>query len=355
MAGVINLAEKYSQAVQERFYKDSLTESSFSKDLDVEFTGVKTVKVYEVDTAPVNDYTRSGANRYGTPQELTDSLQEFVMTQDKASTWTIDKGNAKEQFNIKVAATSLKRQMREVITPMIDKYRFAKWAENAGHAIAGAIPTKDTIVESIMDMGAWMDDQLVPTEGRTLYIRNDLFKVLKLNSNFIPMDKASTNAIVKGVVGEIDGMPVKKVPTSYFPENVFMMIIRKDAAISPMKLNDYKIHKDPPGISGDLVEMRVIYDAFVKGTKMNGIVLRVLTNKVVATPTVSMSGATATVSCSTSGATIMYTTDGSDPRYSESAKVYSGTVNLNAGDTIKACATKAAMFRSDVAETTYAG
>lgn len=76
MGNTINLAEKYAQAVQERFYKDSLTESSFSKDLDVEFTGVKTVKVYEVDTAPVGDYTRSGANRYGTPNELTDSLQE---------------------------------------------------------------------------------------------------------------------------------------------------------------------------------------------------------------------------------------------------------------------------------------
>ena len=86
MGKTINLAEKYSDKVQERFYMDSITQSSFSKDLDMEFTGVKTVKVTEVDVAPMNDYNRSGLSRYGTPQELTDVVQEFVMTQDKSFT-----------------------------------------------------------------------------------------------------------------------------------------------------------------------------------------------------------------------------------------------------------------------------
>ena len=89
MGNTVNLATKYASAVQERFYKDSITQDSFSKDLDMEFTGVRTVKVYEVDTAPLNDYTRSGPNRYGTPRELTDNLQEFIMTQDKAFTLSL--------------------------------------------------------------------------------------------------------------------------------------------------------------------------------------------------------------------------------------------------------------------------
>ena len=75
---MINLAAKYSKKVQERFYQESLTQSSFSKDLDMEFTGVKSVKVSEIGVVPMNDYTRSGANRYGTPQELQDSIQEFI-------------------------------------------------------------------------------------------------------------------------------------------------------------------------------------------------------------------------------------------------------------------------------------
>ena len=79
MAKTINLAEKYSKQVQERFYEDSYTQSSFATDLDAEFVGVKTVRVYEVDTAPMNDYTRSGTSRYGTPKELNDNVYEFQM------------------------------------------------------------------------------------------------------------------------------------------------------------------------------------------------------------------------------------------------------------------------------------
>lgn len=277
------------------------------------------------------------------------------MTQDKASTWTIDKGNAKEQFNIKTAASTLKRQMNERFTPMIDKYRFAVWAENAGHAHGHASLSKSNIIEAIMDMTAHMDDKLVPTEGRTLYIRNDLYKLLKLSDEFIKLEDLGKKSVAKGVVGEIDGMPVKKVPTSYFPANLSMMIIKKDSAISPVKLNDYKIHKDPPGISGDLVEMRMIYDAFVKGTKVDGICVATPSANVVATPTISVSSGTATLASTTSGATIMYTTDGSDPRYSTTAKAYdSGAkpTGLVSGDVVKAVATKAGMFRSDVAEAT---
>ena len=37
------------------------------------------------------------------------------------------------------------------------------------------------------------------------------------------------------------------------------------------KLDDYKIHQDPPGINGNLVEGRVYYDAFVLDAKKDGI------------------------------------------------------------------------------------
>lgn len=39
------------------------------------------------------------------------------------------------------------------------------------------------------------------------------------------------------------------------------------ATVAPTKLEDYKIHQDPPGISGELVEGRIVYDAFVLDNK----------------------------------------------------------------------------------------
>lgn len=355
MGNTINLATKYAEAAQERFYRDSFTESSFSRDLDVAFTGVRTVRVYEIDTAPLGDYVRSGANRYGTPQELTDNLQEFLMTQDKAFTYTIDKGNAREQFNVKQAASSLKRQMREVVTPYIDRYRMRVWAEKAG-IIQGlsAAPAKETIAGLILDATAAMDDALVPAEGRTLYLTAGLYKQLKLCDEFLSADKLAQEALARGVVGEFDGMAVKKVPSSYMPENVYFLIVTKGAAISPVKLNDYKIHADPPGISGDLVEGRVLFDAFVKGARAAGIYVAAASSAVCAAPTIQISGGTVTLASTTSGAAIRYTLDGSDPRYSASAQVYSASAQPTAesGTVVRAYAEKAGMYASGVAEET---
>lgn len=115
----INLTSKYSPKVAERFVKKSLTTGAANN--DYEFEGIKTLRVYSVDTVPLTDYNRSGTSRYGIPSELGDTMQEFTMTQDRAFTYTIDKGNQKEQLNIKAANKSLKRQIDERVIPEMDK------------------------------------------------------------------------------------------------------------------------------------------------------------------------------------------------------------------------------------------
>jgi len=357
MGNTVNLATKYAEAVQERFYLDSVTQDSFAKDLDVEFTGVRTVKVYEVDTVPLNDYNRSGQNRYGTPQELTDNLQESMMTQDKAFTYTIDKGNNREQFNVKQAGVSLKRQMREVVTPYIDRYRLKVWAEKAGCVQElDAAPTKSNIAEVIMNGTTALDDAMAPAEGRTLYITSKLYQQLKLCSEFVNADRLSEKVLTRGVVGQFDGMTVKKVPASFLPAGVYFLIVSKGAAISPVKLNEYKIHADPPGISGDLVEGRVIFDAFVRGAKAGGIYAAVESGKTAATPTVTIASHVATIASTTTGAVIRYTVDGTDPRYSTTAAVYSASAKpqTESGTVVRAFAAKEGLYPSAVGEATDA-
>ena len=52
-------------------------------------------------------------------------------------------------------------------------------------------------------------------------------------------------------------------------KKVSVATVRKSEA--PAKLEDYKIHQDPPGISGSLVEGRVNYDAFVLDNKKSAL------------------------------------------------------------------------------------
>ena len=76
---------------------------------------------------------------------------------------------------------------------------------------------------------------------------------------------------LKGVIGILDGATVIKVPSNRLPEDFGFMLAHPCATVAPTKLADYKIHQDPPGISGALVEGRIVYDAFVLDNKKEAI------------------------------------------------------------------------------------
>lgn len=76
---------------------------------------------------------------------------------------------------------------------------------------------------------------------------------------------------IRGVIANLDGANVIKVPAARLPKNFGFMLAHPVATVAPTKLEDYKIHKDPPGISGSLVEGRICYDAFVLDNKVNAI------------------------------------------------------------------------------------
>ncbi len=79
---------------------------------------------------------------------------------------------------------------------------------------------------------------------------------------------------LRGVIANLDGMAVIRVPASRLPGDFGFMIVHPSATVAPTKLESYKIHQDPPGISGSLVEGRIAYDAFVLENKSNAIYLQ---------------------------------------------------------------------------------
>ena len=94
----------------------------------------------------------------------------------------------------------------------------------------------------------------------------------------------SQEMVIKGVIGEVDGCKIVKVPSGRLPNGCAFILTHPIAATAPKQLEEYKIHDNPPGVSGWLVEGRVIYDCFVLNEKANAIyyhgsqpVLKVLT------------------------------------------------------------------------------
>ena len=264
----VNLAQKYERKVDEAFKKASFTTPLVNNDYN--FDGVDTIKVYRIPTVALNNYSRTGTSRYGNPDELQDEVDTYQLSTDKAFTFTIDKGNNQDQLNVKDAGRALKREIDQVIVPTQDKQVISVIGAAAvanGQVGTGAI-SKANAYEKFLDGQEVLDNKLVPTEGRVALVNTSFYKAIKLDSSFTKTGDMATKLSYKGLVGEIDGVPVIKVPSSYMPTNCEFIITHPVATINPKKLTDYKIHRDPPGINGNLVEGRVRYDTFVlKGKK----------------------------------------------------------------------------------------
>ena len=76
---------------------------------------------------------------------------------------------------------------------------------------------------------------------------------------------------LKGVIGMLDGMNVQKIPATRLPADFGFMAAHPCATVASTKLEEYKVHQDPPGISGSLVEGRIVYGAFVLENKAKAI------------------------------------------------------------------------------------
>jgi N4-gp56 family major capsid protein len=268
----LNVAQKYERKVDERFKLKELTGSGLNTDYNWE--GVDTIKVYNINTVSLNDYTKSGSNRYGSPSELQDTLTSYQVTNDKAFTFTIDEFYKRSQMGAKVAGKALAREIDEVIVPAKDTQRLKVWAETA---YTNSQVVYDTLSVSnaysmFLDAQEKLDNEKVPRTNRVFYCSPAYFKNIKLDSNFIKASDIAMGKLINGQVGMIDGVKVVMVPASYLKTNLYGIIVYTPSTISPAKLQEYKIHDNPPGINGDLVEGRVMFDTFVLNAKKKGVV-----------------------------------------------------------------------------------
>ena len=255
--------------------------------------------------------------------------QELTLTQDKGFTKTLDRGNYNDSMMSISAGAWMNEQVKGVVTPATEKYAISKWVKEAG-TVCGieAKPTKATIVAALSEGIQHLTDECVPEDERFIYMTAEMFKLLKLSSEFNAIEKIAVNAYEKGVIGEFMGAKVVVLPTSYFPENCYALLARKDSVILPRKISTFKTHSNPPGIDGWLMEGRVYYDAFVLANKAQGVWALVLSSKIQATPEISVTSNSLTIT-SSGASEIRYTIDGGDPRFDSKALDYTSAVDIS--------------------------
>lgn len=267
------LVTKYAPYVDEIFSQES--KKSLLTNNDFDFDGAGTVKIYKVSTADMNDYGRNGAadgnwSRYGKVADLDATTETMTLSKDRSFTFVIDKLDENETARQLSGATALARQVRNVVVPEVDTHVYTKVAAGAGTVIEVEL-TSTNIYEQILLASKTLDDELVPEEGRVLVVTPDVYRLMKLNKEIVMETEIGADMRKKGVISNLDGAAVVKVPAVRLPKDFGFILTHPCATTAPTKLEDYNTHLNPPGINGTLVEGRVVYDAFVLENKKKAI------------------------------------------------------------------------------------
>lgn len=264
-----NLATKFSKKTSETLVKKTVVGGLTNKNFD--WVGVSTVKVYSVDDMTMNDYTRSGDNRYGNPEEIGTSVQTWTLAEDRSFAGTIDRLNSDQSQMVTKPGSVLARQLRNVVVPEVDAYvlqTIVTAGETASRddIVADAATTSANAWTNFTEIQADISDNESPDGGRVAVMTAAYYNFL-LQSGFVTDADKGMSANQSGKLGMVDGTSVRVSPSSRMPTNTDLIITHPDVTTFADVLTDYVTHKNPKGINGYLVEGRIAYDAFVDTNK----------------------------------------------------------------------------------------
>jgi hypothetical protein len=266
----VNLATKYASQLDQIWTHASYTDNWINKKYS--FDGVDTVKVYTVTTVAPNDYSRtSTGDRFGGNAELQDTIATYQITNDKSFKIAIDRGNFEQGMRAKKAGEVMRYEMNEQIIPMIDKDRLATVAAGAT-AVSQAVTATTDAYQDTLKLNEYLDECKAPLEGRVLWVTPAEYNLVKtaITTNILASGY-NDKLVGKGFVGELDGVPVVKVPTSYFPAGVKALLCHRDSLLGVRQVTETRIITDSEFVSGSILLGRFIFGSFILKGKELGV------------------------------------------------------------------------------------
>ena len=264
----IDLVSKYQNAVDELFKNES--KRSLVTNQDYSFVGANSIRVYNVSTAEMHDYNREGTgngSRYGNIDTLAATTQLFKLAKDRSFHFVFVALDLDETGAVLEAAKALARQQREVVIPEIDAYTYNVMCESAGTTPTAVELTDANIYDEICKASAALDDAEVPETNRVLIVTPTVYRIMKKCKEIVLETNVGQDMRLQGVVSNLDGASIQKVPANRLPAKFGFMLCHPCATTAPVKLTSAVLHENPPGVSGWLVEGRYNYGAFVPTNK----------------------------------------------------------------------------------------
>jgi hypothetical protein len=197
----------------------------------------------------------------------------MTVAKDRSATITVDKKTLDDCSATAQGGKILSREISEVLVPEVDLYRITAMVAAAvanGHTATAAVSASNAYAKFLAGQEALGNDR-VPVKGRIAFVSYAFYNFIKQDATFMLASDVAMNERINGMVGMIDGVKIVPCPSDLLPANVAFVICHPSVTVGVTKLEDYKIHVDPPGISGIQIDFRSRYDAFVLTSKVNGL------------------------------------------------------------------------------------
>jgi len=291
MANTVSLVSTFLALIDEAYKAESKTAILDSLTQSPSFLNANEVKVLKLSMVGLGNYSRVTGYPAG---DLTAAWETMTLAAERGRAFSLDRMDDEEMLGLALGAI-VREWMRMHVAPELDAYRFAKYATGAGNIVGAGATLSAATVLAALDAGktALRADE-VPMEGIKLFVSDEVMGFLE---SAVSRTLQNQNGVDRRVA-TLDGMEIIEVPQTRFftavtlnagsasdaggfiknvstGKDINFMMIRPDAVLQPVKLNQVKYFTPEVNQTADahLWQYRLYHDAFVYENKTNGIYL----------------------------------------------------------------------------------
>lgn len=252
-----HVQDKHLGVIKEVLPYNAYSTPMILKDDSILLNG-RTFTVLETNEAELRDYQRNTANELTTLQADETS---YVLDIEKYWGLQIDDLDVKD-LNTEVEKYQVAKQTNKIVAPYLDKLRFATVIENASKNV---IPVETKEYDAVLDAGAELDE-LATSGTRYLFVTPTFYKAIKKRIVELPQGDRDNNVRYKGVVGELDGAIVVKVPNKILNtgnNSVDAVLTVDNVLASPVQVDKFESGRLGAGRFGVYLQQLLYTGAFV--------------------------------------------------------------------------------------------
>lgn len=221
----------------------------------------RTFTVLETNEAELTDYKRNENNTLTT---LKADETSYVLNEEKYWGMQIDDLD-EHDLNTEVEQYQVAKQTNKVVAPYLDQLRFATLIGNTSDTVLTTGTTAGANYEAVIDAGVKLDE-LANNGRRLLFVTPTFYASIKKEIVKLPQGDNTGDALFKGVVGELDGALVIKVPNRILNtgDNAVEAILTVDNVLaSPVQVDKFESGRLGAGKFGVFMQQLLYTGAFV--------------------------------------------------------------------------------------------